>query len=66
MALFLERPRHRHRHLLLLRPIFEILRLREQPVFRKERPHPLDKVAAEGIFERDHARIAIAGIAISI
>ena len=54
MPLLLERARDRGRHLLLLRAKFEIARLREQPVLRENRPHPLDKVAPERIFERNH------------
>ena len=56
MALLFQRLRDRRGHLLLLRAIFEIPRLREQAVRCKNRPHPLDKIAAEGIFERNHAR----------
>ena len=55
MPLLLERARHRHRHLLLFRAEFEILRLREQPGLGENRPHPLDEVAPERIFERNHS-----------
>ena len=55
VALLLERLRDRGRHRLLLRPILEVAGLREQTVLAKNRPHPLDKIATEGIFERDHA-----------
>ena len=33
----------------------KLLRLREQPVLRENRPHPLDKVAPQRIFERNHS-----------
>ena len=56
MALLFQRLRDRRGHLLLLRAIFEIPRLREQAVRCKNRPDPLDKIAVEGIFERNHAR----------
>src|SRR5205807_5503072 len=56
MFLVLQSPRDCHRHLLLLRPIFEVLRLREQAVLGKERAHPLDKVAAKRIFQCNHSR----------
>ena len=59
MAFLLEDARDRRRHLLLLRAILEVVSLREQPVLRKNGPHPLDKIAAEGIFERNHIRVEI-------
>ena len=55
MMLFLERSRDRRRHRLLLGPILEVARLREQTVLRENRPHPLDKIATKGIFERNHS-----------
>ena len=39
-----ERLRHRDRHLLLLRPILEALRLRQQPVRGKNLPDGLGKI----------------------
>ena len=65
MALLFERLRDRRGHLLLLRAIFEIPRLREQAVRCKNRPDPLDKIAVEGIFERNHAREVTREIRIS-
>ena len=54
MTLFFKRLRNRRRHRLLLRAIFEIARLCEEAVFGENCPHPLDKIAAKGIFERNH------------
>ena len=51
VALLLQGARHGHRHLLLLGPILEVLRLREQAVPGKKGPDLFDKVAAEGISE---------------
>ena len=65
MALLFERLRDRRGHRLLFRAIFEIARFREQAVLCENRPHPLDKIAAEGIFERNHAREVTREIRIS-
>ena len=54
MSIFLQRPRHRDRHFLLLRPVFEIFRLREQAILRKDCPNPFDKFRSERIFQRNH------------
>ena len=54
VALFFQRRGDRCRHRLLFRAILEIARLGEQPVLGKNRPHPLDKIASEGIVERNH------------
>ena len=55
MTFVFQRLRDRRRHLLLFRAIFEILCLRQQAVLRKNCVDPLDKIAPEGIFERNHA-----------
>ena len=54
MSIFLQRLGHGHRHFLLLRPIFEILRFREQAVFRKDRADPFDEICSEGVLQGDH------------
>ena len=54
VALFLQRLRDGRRHRLLLRPILKVTRPGEQAVLGKNRPHSLDKIAPERIFERDH------------
>ena len=54
MSLFFQSPGHRHRHLLLLRPVLEVLRLRERSIFRKERPDLFDKVTAKRVSKGDH------------
>ena len=41
-----QRSGHRHRHLLLLWPVFEVLCVREAPVRRKHRADALDKLVA--------------------
>ena len=60
MPLLVQRLRHRHRHLLLLRAILEILRLRQQPLRRKNLAHARDKFAASGgrFLKRDHGENA--------
>jgi len=40
----------------LLRPVFEIFRLREQAILRKDCPDPFDKFRSERIFQRDHGK----------
>jgi hypothetical protein len=49
MAFLLERPRHGHGHLLLLGPILEILRPREQAFLGKKRAHLFDEVALQRV-----------------
>ena len=56
MALFFERLRDGRRHRLLLRAILKVARLGEQALLGKNRPRPLDKIAPERIFERDHGQ----------
>src|SRR5437660_12120948 len=59
MSIFLQRARHRRRHLLLLRPEFEIGRLRKQSVFGKDCANSFDKFAAKRIFQRDHRNLSL-------
>ena len=49
MALFLEGARHRHRHLLLLKPILEVLCPGEQAFLGKKRAHFSDEVALQRV-----------------
>ena len=57
MPLLLEAARDRRSHRLLLRTIFEVPRLREESVFRENRPHSLDKIALQRIFQSNHAAL---------
>src|SRR5204863_6119123 len=54
MPFFFQSPRHRHGHLLLLRPVLEVFRLRERSILRKEGSDLFDEVAAERIPKGDH------------
>jgi hypothetical protein len=49
MAFLLQGARHGHRHLLLLRPILEVLRPGEQAFLGKKRAHLFDEVAFERV-----------------
>src|SRR5437762_12770299 len=57
MTLFLQRLRYARCHFLLLRAELEILRLRQWPVFRKERVDTFYKLAAQVVLYRDHSAI---------
>src|SRR5712691_3431196 len=59
MSIFLQSARNRYRHLLLLRPEFEIGRLRKQSVFGKDCANSFDKFAAKRIFQRDHRNLSL-------
>jgi hypothetical protein len=48
MPFFFQRPRHRHSHLLLLRPVLEVFRPRERSILRKE-IDLLDEVATKRV-----------------
>ncbi len=58
VPLLRQRARHRHRHLLLLAAVFEIARLREQPVRRENLPDPLDELIVDALAQGNHRKTA--------
>src|SRR5262249_14817617 len=57
VPLFLQRPRDCCCHFLLLGSVFEIPRLREQSIFGKNAPNPLNEITLQGILQRNHRQL---------